>query len=261
MTLSISSGYNRMTVSTNSKNFENLYNEIEDAIKTVYSDEIRAAHNALQITDGTSRILIGKGINGGRVIEWYNPNEKTGGRISDYLRFTEGAWWGIVNFIIHHFIGTSGDLEALNAAEEEAEREEIANTVASEAVTLSDEAKRLYYEARTISEKLGTYLHYTDDPDAEHEPVVNLAMEMREKLYQIKRLREEFLDRADDLTGCNCVMEDFMGCDDMTVDGFDLKYDDPDDVFDSLWRFAWECFDGDPRSCDLYHEILYGFAA
>ena len=72
---------------------------------------------------------------------------------------------------------------------------------------------------------------------------------------------EDFLDRADELTGCNCVFGDFMSDDDMIVDGFDLKYTDPDDIFCSLWNLAWQCYDGHPKSCDIFHDILYGFAA
>lgn len=139
--------------------------------------------------------------------------------------------------------------------------EAINDIISNEACEMTDKAENLYNEAREISDRIGVMLHYTDNPDDENEELIDLAMEMRNKLYQIKQLREDFIDRANDLTGCYCVMEDFISARDFCIDGFDLKYDDPDDIFDSLWNMAWQCFDGHRQSTNLYNEVLYGFAA
>lgn len=265
MKLYFTSGSDAMTVSTNNYNHIcDLSDAIVNAIKTVYTANNRKSHNALEVSVGDCRILIGFNMNGGGRYEWYNPSEKVGGCLTygGNTRYCESVAVSIWS-LIYKFFGlpwSNKDLENLNAAEEEAEREEIANTCAIEAGNLAEDTERLYYKARTISEKIGTHLHYSD-PDDDYVPVVNMAMEMREILYQIKRLREDFLDRADGLTGCNCCLEDFMGCDDMIVDGFDLKYSDPDDIFESLWHEAWNSFDGVPCQTNVYNAVLYGFVA
>ena len=261
------------TINTNGKNFEDLFNEIEGTIKNFYANNPeKNAPFFVQVTQKTDDhdnvLIIGKRLSAdttGKIVweSWTNDpwSRKLGKGYLNYSRYCESAWWAIVSLIIHHFIGTASDLIALNEAEEEAEREEIANTLYNEAADMAEAAKKAYYEAKRLSERMGTYLHYTDDPDAEHEELVNMAMEMREKLYQIKKLREDFLDRADDLTECDCCMEDFMSMNDMTVDGWDLKYDDPDDIFSGLWNEAWRCFDGDPDFTQVYNAVLYGIAA
>lgn len=250
----------------------NLYNDIYselDRAMTCYADsQTTKAGNVLKIygTDFGGEFGKTRDMNGVEMYAIYSDRKNKSGKYN-----LKGFQIIVTNFeagyaetfeTITEAMEMVADLmDDTHAVEEQARQDEIADTLSNEACALSDEAKALYNEAKEISDKIGTFLHYTDDPDDEHEALINMAMEMREKLYRIKRIREDFLDRADELTGCNCVFGDFMSDDDMTVDGFDLKYTDPDDIFCSLWNVAWQCYDGHPKSCDIFHDILYGFAA
>ena len=249
-------------------NYEIVFNEIDNALRKLYeiSNHRRRYGNkclCFRASVGKNELLFGIGLSAddsGKIIWECNYGfDRIARGTTKYSRYVDGAFWYMASMIINHFGLT--DLQTQNEAEEQARQDEIADTLSNEASALSDEAKTLYNEAKEISDKIGTFLHYTDDPDDEHDALINMAMEMREKLYRIKRIREDFLDRADELTGCNCVFGDFMSDDDMIVDGFDLKYTDPDDIFCSLWNLAWQCYDGHPKSCDIFHDILYGFAA
>lgn len=254
MKIRLTSGDYGKAICTKDYNFAGeLSNDLLSTIQDVWDSYHRKNHYSLRITDGTTTVLIGTNMNGtGSLVEWYNPDEKVGGKIHDGKKMCASAWMSILNFV-YCFFGipeNNNDLEWENTLE----LSEFENDAMCKLNDAVENARSEIKDAENAIERELQYGTWTDS-----EIIGEAAQKAYDAIVSVKKAAVDFISKMSKYTGCDFSIPDAYS--ELFVDTPKFYFDIEDDMsvedvfYGWLSRNVCGSDDADELCETLYHYL------